>query len=186
MKKLYTSLFVLAALSGAAPTHAEQHTLSLGYAQSKVQDFKNIRGVNAKYRYEYDSALGIISSFTYMNGKEDYHFSNAFNTVSRSADLKYYSLAVGPAYRFNQYISLYGLLGVNYNKSHIEKMWQNSSLRYQETSGNNKASFMYGLGIQINPLDSLAIDIGYEGSNLDDAGNHLSINGFNIGLGYRF
>ena len=32
---------------------ADNHSVSIGYAQSKVQDFKDIRGVNPQYRYEF-------------------------------------------------------------------------------------------------------------------------------------
>ncbi|MXD56928.1 Ail/Lom family protein, partial [Escherichia coli] len=32
-------------------TLADTHTLTPGYTQSKVQDFKNIKGVNLQYRY---------------------------------------------------------------------------------------------------------------------------------------
>ncbi|CAI2537944.1 Attachment invasion locus protein precursor [Serratia liquefaciens] len=56
-----------------------------------------------------------------------------------------------------------------------------------EESGNQKkTSFMYGVGFQVNPMENLAVDIGYEGSKLDAGGKNRSINGFNIGIGYRF
>lgn len=45
---------------------------------------------------------------------------------------------------------------------------------------------MYGVGFQVNPMENLAVDIGYEGSSLDAGGKNRSINGFNIGVGYRF
>jgi len=45
---------------------------------------------------------------------------------------------------------------------------------------------MYGLGLQINPVGYLAIDIGYEGSRLSSGNGTYAINGFNIGLGYIF
>lgn len=44
---------ILSVMSGSRL--ADNHTLSAGYAQSKVQDFKNIKGVNLQYRYEWDS-----------------------------------------------------------------------------------------------------------------------------------
>ncbi|MEI2266530.1 Ail/Lom family outer membrane beta-barrel protein [Erwinia sp. CGal63] len=45
---------------------------------------------------------------------------------------------------------------------------------------------MYGLGLQFNPVEYLAIDIGYEGSRLSSGDSTHAINGFNIGLGYSF
>ncbi|WP_254427558.1 Ail/Lom family outer membrane beta-barrel protein, partial [Salmonella enterica] len=47
---------------------ADTNAFSVGYAQSKVQDFKNIRGVNVKYRYEDDSPVSFISSLSYLYG----------------------------------------------------------------------------------------------------------------------
>lgn len=45
---------------------------------------------------------------------------------------------------------------------------------------------MYGAGVQINPIENVAIDIGYEGSSIDDGNKSHTINGFNIAVGYRF
>ncbi|EEY3549660.1 Ail/Lom family protein, partial [Escherichia coli] len=52
---------ILSVMSGS--TLADNHTLSAGYAQSKVQDFKNIKGVNLQYRYEWDSPVSVVGSF---------------------------------------------------------------------------------------------------------------------------
>ncbi|KAB8306336.1 Ail/Lom family protein, partial [Erwinia endophytica] len=49
-----------------------------------------------------------------------------------------------------------------------------------------KTSFMYGAGVQINPTENWAVDVGYEGSSFDDNEKRRSLNGFNIGVGYRF
>ncbi|MDA6077035.1 hypothetical protein O0544_12885 [Edwardsiella anguillarum] len=42
----------------------------------------------------------------------------------------------------------------------------------------------------MNPMDNLAITVGYEGSrfnfNGDNEGSKASTNGFNVSLGYRF
>ena len=73
MKKLSLAVLVIAGLtSGMA--FADNQSVSIGYAQSKVQDFKNIRGVNAQYRYEWDSPLSVVGSFTYMSGDEDQNY----------------------------------------------------------------------------------------------------------------
>lgn len=172
-------------------THAAQHTFSFGYAQSKVQDFKDIRGVNLKYRYEWDAPVSLIGSLTYMSGSGEYQpFTDSMDRFDAQAKVKYYSLAAGPAWRINSWISLYGLLGVNYNKVDYREEWYNYEGRYVymgETRLNeNKAGLMYGAGIQINPLDNLAVDIGYEGSRLKVADKNMTINGFNVNFGYRF
>jgi putative virulence related protein PagC len=45
---------------------------------------------------------------------------------------------------------------------------------------------MYGAGVQINPWNNLTIDVGYEGSRVKDGGTDYAVNGFNVGVGYRF
>lgn len=67
-KKLLALSMVLATMSGCVIAKADMHTISLGYSHGKVTDFKNIRGVTAKYHYQPDGSLGFISSLTYMDG----------------------------------------------------------------------------------------------------------------------
>ncbi|ENN8379081.1 Ail/Lom family outer membrane beta-barrel protein [Providencia rettgeri] len=169
---------------------ADNHTVSIGYAQSKVQDFKNIRGVNVQYRYEWDSPISVLGSFSYMKGDESFYedtsdiYSGASH-VKFKDDLKYYSLLVGPAYRFNEYVSLYGLIGGSHVKIKSDNYWVNSTSTYSEHGSSNKTNFAYGAGVIINPMDNLSVNLGYEGSKVEANGNG-SINGFNIGIGYRF
>ncbi|ENN8379042.1 Ail/Lom family outer membrane beta-barrel protein [Providencia rettgeri] len=49
----------------------------------------------------------------------------------------------------------------------------------------NSTNFAYGAGVIINPMENIAVNIGYEGTQADMDG-HKSMNGFNIGVGYRF
>ena len=155
MKKISLAVFVAASLASGAAL-ADNQTVSLGYAQSKVENFKNIRGVNAQYRYEWDSPLSVIGSFTYMSGDDDQKYYVDSDSVKNHIDVKYYSLMAGPAYRINEYVSLYALGGVAHTA-----------------------------GVQFNPTDELAVNVGYEGTNADIDGSH-SINGWNVGVGYRF
>ena len=192
MKKLVVATLILSGLAFSAISHAEKNTISIGYAQSKVQDFKNINGVNVKYRYEWDSPISVIGSFTYMTGKGGIDYMATRDMIKNETKVKYYSFSVGPAYRINQYVSVYGLLGINYNKIDYRTHWYNyeGNRDYvymgKETGNQKKSALMYGAGVQINPTDYLAFDIGYEGSRLDVSGRDYSINGFNIGVGYSF
>ena len=188
MKSAILSSLIIATLGCSLPAMADSQTFSLGYAQSKVQDFKNIRGVNAKYRYEWDSPVSIIGSLTYMSGKRNSSIDTpGVGSDSSHASMKYYSLSAGPAYRFNSYISIYGLLGVNYDKADFSYSSSTLSGSSWESSGSSKkAALMYGAGVQINPVENVSIDIGYEGSSYKDTEKTLSINGFNLGIGYRF
>ncbi|MGV3345991.1 Ail/Lom family outer membrane beta-barrel protein [Enterobacteriaceae bacterium LUAb1] len=190
MKVLWMTSALVVAPGFSTLAQADQHTVSLGYAQSKVQNLHNIKGVNLKYRYEWDSPFSVMSSFTYMSGKDDYSYLLDRDIINNNVKIKYYSLSVGPAYRFNEFISAYGLLGVNRNKVDYSSQWYNyqgSHVLAGSWSGNeNKTSLMYGAGVQINLLEDLAVDIGYEGSRLKVAGQSHNINGFNIAIGYRF
>lgn len=191
MKKIVIVSLAVLLLGMDASALASQQTVTLGYAQSKVEDFKDLHGVNLKYRYEWDSPLSLLGSLTYMSGSGKYTPStDSLDLFDSHAKIKYYSLSIGPAWRFNPYISAWGLLGVNYNKVDYREKWYNYEGRYVymgETSLNqNKTSLMYGAGIQLNPVANLAIDMGYEGSRLDVAGKSMSIDGFNLNLGYTF
>ncbi len=75
MKKIALAVWVAATLTSGAAL-ADNHTVSVGYAQSNVEDFKNIRGVNVQYRYEWDSPVSLMGSFTYMSGDQDEHYES--------------------------------------------------------------------------------------------------------------
>ncbi|KGT86738.1 virulence protein [Erwinia typographi] len=188
--KLTISALLLTSVVLSPLACASNHTVTLGYAQSKMQDFKDIKGANLKYRYEWDSPLSVIGSLTYMTGKEDYHDNENVGTnatLDVNSKVKYYSLSAGPAYRINNYISVYGLVGVNYTKADDNAVWKYKGEAFQKDDySGNTTSLMYGAGIQINPIENIAIDLGYEGTRVKFGDQSYSVNGFNIGVGYRF
>ena len=192
MKKAIIATAVFLALGVSNIAQADNHTVTLGYAQSTVQNFDDIDGINVKYRYEWDSPLSIISSFTYMSGNDDASYMVSRDIINTHAEIKYYSLSAGPAYRINEMVSIYGLLGVNLNKVDYSSSWLNyegfgNYTNMGSISGSErKASLMYGAGLQINAWEGVTVDVGYEGSQLDIDGQNYSINGFKVGLGYRF
>lgn len=165
---------------------ADNHTVSIGYAQSKVENFKNIRGVNVQYRYEWDSPLSIIGSFSYMKGDNTYSESNdggITNEYVSKVDAKYYSLLAGPGYRINDYVSLYALAGMAHTKLEDTTTW---ITQYSENYSESKTSFAYAAGVIVNPVDYLSVSIGYEGTRVKYSESQHAINGFNVGIGYRF
>lgn len=183
-----TTLAVLLAAGLASGTAlADNQTVSVGYAQSKVQDFKNIRGVNLQYRYEFNSPVSILGSFTYMKGDEDQSYYVDNDSVRNHVEAKYYSLMAGPAYRFNEYVSVYALGGVARTKAEGNTRWTNYGDGYvgRDSISEKSTSFAYGAGVIINPTENFSINAGYEGTTADLNGD-LSINGFNVGVGYRF
>ncbi|WP_237120482.1 outer membrane protein, partial [Salmonella enterica] len=66
-------------------------------------------------------------------------------------DADYTSLLVGPSYRFNDYLNAYVMIGAA--NGHIKDNWGNSD---------NKTAFAYGAGIQLNPVENIAVNASYE------------------------
>ncbi|AIK11967.1 outer membrane beta-barrel protein [Pectobacterium atrosepticum] len=182
MKKTTLLLSTLITCAMGMSVAQATQTVSLGYAQAKVEDFKDLKGVTAKYHYQGDSALGIIGSFTYLGGKKDYNQSSIGFSSHESDDVKYYSLMVGPSYQINDVVSIYGLAGLGHAKVKNSYNYTLPNQSGNESYSESKTKFAYGAGIQITPVANWAIDIGYEGTKIYEA----RVDGFNIGVGYRF
>ncbi len=102
---------------------------------------------------------------------------------------KSFSLALGPAYRLNEYVSFYGLAGVNVSKLKYNEKDIYNDKRVEDLNNDlsKSTSLMYGAGVQINPIENVSIDFGYEGYRLTiDKLYSKPVHNFNVGLGYRF
>ncbi|HCA7301521.1 TPA: Ail/Lom family outer membrane beta-barrel protein [Escherichia coli] len=84
MRKVYAAILSAAiclAVSGT-PAWASEHqsTLSAGYlhARTNVPGSDNLNGINVKYRYEFTDTLGLVTSFSYANAKDEQktHYSD--------------------------------------------------------------------------------------------------------------
>ncbi|EDY4123907.1 Ail/Lom family outer membrane beta-barrel protein [Salmonella enterica] len=223
MKKLTVAtlagLTMLAGISSANAA-AGDSTVSIGYAQFhsnglkksinglkselseyydpsdyNVDNYKDPKGFNVKYRYEFDDNWGVIGSFTYarskMNGSVDYKDPDDGDVETGKGSLKanYYNIMVGPSYRINDYFSGYAMLGVASSKV---KLSENYSYNYplDGESGSGAGSkdqkdtaLSYSVGFQINPIKNIAIDVAYEGAG---HGSNGQVSGFNVGVGYSF
>ncbi|WP_392565423.1 Ail/Lom family outer membrane beta-barrel protein [Utexia brackfieldae] len=192
MKKIVSQLIVIGALAAAMPAFANHQTLTAGFARSNMDDVNHISGVNLKYYWEQeDSPFGVVGSFTYMQGKENSTFKAANDILSGDAKAQYYALSVGPAYRLNDYISAYGLIGAGVTQGKGDYHWLNYTSSGYEDLGNlstkeNRGSVVYGVGLQVNPIDNLAVDLSYEGTQVKINGKNYNINAFVVGVGYRF
>ncbi|PHM38499.1 Ail/Lom family outer membrane beta-barrel protein [Xenorhabdus innexi] len=185
MKNVFLLSLLTSGLVVGSFAYADSQNASIGYAQSKVEDFKDIKGVNLKYRYEWDEyPVGVIGSVTYMKGDGNLSdkAAKANSLTKHKGDVKYTSFLVGPAYRVHPQVSLYGLIGLAYTDAKVD---------YEQKDGKGntyrkKNAFAYGAGVEINPIDDFVINLGYEGSSFKLERATRSINGFNIGVGYRF
>ncbi|MEK9498695.1 Ail/Lom family outer membrane beta-barrel protein [Photorhabdus sp. P32] len=191
MKRALVASVVAAGLSVFAfAANAGEHTISGGYAQSHVKfDSKDLsdnsfesnlfngnpKGFNLKYRYELDSNLGVIGSFTYTHLGNDLYINSS---KAGKYELDYYSLMAGPTYRFNEYVSAYGMVGAARGKGEVKIPALSES--YSESE--SKTSIGYGVGLQFNPMPNWTVDTSYEYSKLGD----FKVGTWVVGVGYRF
>ncbi|MEX0445966.1 Ail/Lom family outer membrane beta-barrel protein [Xenorhabdus sp. SGI246] len=229
-KALLTTLALFSFMYGSL-ANADTHTIAAGYARGKITkpaDRINLNGFNIHYRYEWDSPVSIIGQFTYMQGRGGRSFSfynpksvPKYLEAKNSYRAKYFSLMAGPAYRINDYLSIYGLLGISHVTYHINApfgvsdninninpttglggTWLGNTpagwAEHIDNKHNTKFSLRtnniaYGAGIEINPVQNITLYLAYEGtlSKFTDTvpygeGTNNYINGFNVGIGYRF
>lgn len=200
MKNLI-SIAVLTCLSAISiNSMAADQTVSIGYAQTKATDVKTLKGVNLQYKYETESLpVGIVVSSSYMTSKETDRYSESWEDggadyvfdYKDQGKVKYFSLLAGPSYEFNEYVSVYGLLGfskVKYDVNESSVLFENGAQvgSYNENDKKSKTAFAYGLGVAINPVENISVNIGYEGTRSKYYDQKMNFNGFNIGVGYKF
>lgn len=181
IKDIIRSVVVTCALGVSINAVADQHTVSVGYAQTKVEDFKNLKGVNVQYHYENESQLDVAVSTSYLSGKE----TENYNFGKSKGEVRYFSALTGPSYRFNEYVSAHILAGFANIKASYNEHDYSGYYNYSESV--TKTSFAYGAGVVINPVQDISVNVGYEGTNFKGyEGETAKLNGFNIGVGYSF
>ncbi|ECU3284697.1 hypothetical protein DYO40_21895 [Salmonella enterica subsp. enterica serovar Javiana] len=183
-KKILSSLILATAGLAVIPlAQADNHSISAGYAQGRVEHFKDIRGVNLKYRYETEMPVGVMASFSYLSGKDDYTDGIPGN-ISWKDEVKatYWSLMAGPAVRVNEFVSFYALAGAGTAKAEVKEHVSIPSYSASADVSERKTGLAWGAGVQFNPVENVVIDVGYEGSKI----GAMKLNGFNLGVGYRF
>ncbi|PHM60086.1 Ail/Lom family outer membrane beta-barrel protein [Xenorhabdus ishibashii] len=180
MKKIVLATLAVAGISvlSMSAHAAGESTISVGYAQSHVKIAgdkldENPKGFNVKYRYELDNDWSVIGSFAYTHQGYEYYYGG-YKTAT--IDLDYYSLTAGPAYRINEYVSAYGLIGSAHGKMEAKNRVNGYS------HSESKTELAYAAGLQINPIPNMAIDASYEYSKLGE----VKVGTWVIGVGYRF
>ncbi|MEC5320824.1 outer membrane protein OmpX [Brenneria populi subsp. brevivirga] len=172
MKKI-VCLSAVACLLGisAGSVFAGQSTVSAGYAQGDAQGVVNkAKGFNLKYRYEWDnSPLGAIGSFTYLEDSG----SSASGYYNKG---QYMGFTGGPAYRLNDWASIYGVVGFSHGK------YTYNAPNGTDNNSNDDYGFTYGAGLQFNPIQDVALDVGYEQSRI----RSVDVGTWAVGVGYRF
>lgn len=207
MKK--TSLFLIPIFfSSAVMAKAGESTLSFGYLNVKsggekkltekadttkpdpegiatvyADGYSKAGGAFVRYRYEFSDDWGIISSFAYS--KTDYSTPITLNvdknTSKHTSNIKgdYMSLMAGPTYRINEYVSVYGLVGLGYSNVNFDL----DVTKYgKKTFSKSSTSLAYGVGMQVNVYEGVTVDVGYERSGSGE----WKTDAFTVGVGYKF
>lgn len=171
MKKIACLSALACVLAVSAGSAMAQSTVTGGYAQSDYQGVANkANGFNLKYRYKDGSnPLGWIASFTYT--EKDHHGGG--NVYDKG---QYYGVTGGPAYRLNDWASIYGVVGIGYGK------YQQNSTVVRDKSDTSDVGFSYGAGLQFNPVENFAVDVGYEQSRI----RNVDVGTWIAGVGYSF
>jgi len=176
MKKIacLSALACLVAL-GSSSAFAGTSTVTGGYAQGDLQGVVNkANGFNLKYRYEQDSnPLGVIGSFTYIT-------KNAYDNGDDYNKSQYYGITAGPAYRLNDWASIYGVVGIGYGK--FQSNVDSSSTDLRQKNDSSDVGFSYGAGLQFNPIQNVALDFSYEQSRI----RSVDVGTWIAGVGYSF
>ncbi|MCS3430862.1 outer membrane protein OmpX [Klebsiella sp. BIGb0407] len=169
MKKIVClSALAFALTLSAGTASAATSTVTAGYAQGDMQGKLNkAKGFNLKYRYENESALGYIGSLTYI--EKDATRGGVYSKG------EYYGVTAGPAYRLNDWVSAYGVIGLGHGKYQtVQNVFDRSS--------NSDYGFSYGAGLQFNPIENVALDFSYEQSRI----RHVDVGTWIVGAGYSF
>ncbi|EEM9319620.1 Ail/Lom family outer membrane beta-barrel protein [Salmonella enterica] len=173
----------------ASASDTLQNTASIGYAFSHINDYGNLNGVNLSYRYEFTPEWGVLGSFTWAGANKSDDSDPGYNEhYEYNNKVNYYSVLAGPVYRINDFVSIYGQIGLAYLKSHGSESYSYEDFHDNDNYSRNKAGFAYGAGVQFNPVENVALTVGYEGASFSSDDNYESINtnGFNVSVGYRF
>lgn len=165
-------------------------------------------GMNVKYRYENDDKkVGFMTSFTYGEGEgqpiKDTILKNKDTQNSLVIDYlstfktKQYTVMLGPAYRYNDLVSVYFLSGINTSdttpKYEESKIFKNVKKESYITLHEKRKSLSCAIGIQLNITKNLFLDLSYEKSfynirvqNTKNANSPKIVpHAINLGIGIR-
>jgi len=182
LKKILPALTttVMICSTAMASEYTAHPTITLGYQQGRLKDFGQLRGGNVKFQYETTSPWGVMGSLTAM--KKDWENDITPTSSRRKRERKngdpvkhdnkairnaeYFSAMVGPTYRLSKEVSLFALGGVSHTK--VDKPLisgsQPNSLKKNGSESSNK--FAYSAGVTVNPVEKVAVSVGYEGSRV--------------------
>lgn len=162
--KHYLKLLVILLTLQHGVVMAEQNTVSAGYSSGEINGGERINGMNVKLSYAYEkSRFGVIASMSYL----EYTGSDERGFYMKK---KIASVSAGPVLQINEWGKIYGLIGFAFGSHSLN---QNESNRY---------GLDFGLGLQLNCIEGVVLDFGYEKSYIGNSHTGSWI----IGVGYHF
>ncbi|EHN2835451.1 Ail/Lom family outer membrane beta-barrel protein [Escherichia coli] len=207
MRHLYATILLFTTLLAgiAFPAQAESGhgAFSVGYAQvhpggvpalsgtgARAGDLK---GINVKYRYEFTDHLGGIVALSYASVKKSDTMKTGENTFHyESLRGRYVSLMAGPVWQLSERASLYGMAGMaytrwsdsvqDYRRDEVKPGYVKETTTASDGHTARHLSPAWNAGIQFSPVETVVIDLAYEGSGSGD----WRTDGFIVGVGYKF
>ncbi len=179
-----------ALLTGTTTANAAEHSLSLGYSQAKMDSVK-FHGAEIKYRFEWGSPWSVIGAFSYQTERRGFMDDNQGGIFDGSTRVSAGALMAGPAWRFNEFFSLYAMAGLNKVKMHQQwklKQSGNSGTQATEqyTDTFHHLAPVVSVGTQINPLSSVVVDLSYAVSRPKVYNGHSDLSVIGLGVGVKF
>lgn len=188
MKKHALIAMALAAVTtvgtvGAAHADDTRFSLAVGPAWTSVDGLKGdtLSGVNLQYKFEWkESRVGLVGGFTHTGHSSSKYTIDGLPGSRVDADFSYTSFTVGPSFRFNKYVTLYGQVGVGQGEIEInDAQAPGYQVSYAEHDG--ETSLVYGIGAHLQPDRHLFLNLYYE-----RGGMLVDTDTYSIGLGYMF
>lgn len=178
MKKSFLALACAASFAVPVAAQAGEPSFTLNYANSSnsIDAADYGQGLNVKVNYDpWFSSWGFVSSATYTEKGWE---GDWINGQASEGETRYFSMAVGPSYWFQPFMSIYALAGFS-----EQKTLGTTGGEYLKDSD---VSYVYGGGLRMNVYSGLVIDAHYEYSPFEFDGVKTSVETYSVGLGWRF
>lgn len=160
---------------GSRPT---QHDIGQKTMKRSAFDALDVAGKQNALKDGTDT-LGMVTSFSYAGDKNRQltHYSDT-RWHEDSVRNRWFSVMAGPSVRVNEWFSAYAMAGVAYSRvstfsGDYLRVTDNKGKTHDVLTGSDdgrhsNTSLAWGAGVQFNPIESVAIDIAYEGSGSGD------------------
>ncbi|WP_340533132.1 Ail/Lom family outer membrane beta-barrel protein [Escherichia coli] len=189
-------LSVLTSLSLSVAHADTNNRFSVGYASTNLKftdgESSNLKGFNIKYQHEFFNDIGLIASLVATRNEDTqkgfYRDAGVvygkwvpdklIHGITRKDTQKYYSLSIGPTWRFNDWVSAYAVAGVA--KTEFRTSVHNLTEKYK--TDERKTAATYGAGVQISLINNWLMDVSYDYMKTGD----IKASTWMVGVGYRF